>query len=380
MPKGTPTAAQLWQGEVSFFSLDTDLIQSAGYKFDGGALKQLPKQLPDTMSLQLSEVVAQEIVSHRMEGIIKAVSSFKNSSSDLKRLAAIPMKNIDADFDLLSIENSASSYFQKQITDYVYTCQGAILPVDGQLLASRIFALYFESLPPFEKRQSKKSEFPDATSLILLEDFAKSRNTKGLIASGDEGWSSFADRSDYLYCVKSIDELAALFAATSDHAKAIEKKVIDSVKDELSTLRHKLNEELVEHVHESEWNASDIATTTVNRVEADVYDKTLKSYEIESAEVWEISDDKKTWVIELNTRVTIELEVQVEFFAWDSIDREEVSIDADIISFENIIDVEVYFTCSGVEESSTPENWEIEIEIAAGVYECEQMDIEPTFA
>ncbi|WP_225422567.1 PIN domain-containing protein [Pseudomonas huaxiensis] len=87
MPKGNPTAEQLWQGEVSFFSLDTDLIQSAGYKFESGALKQLPKQLPDTMSLQLSEVVAREIIAHRMESVSKAIDSFKSSSGDLKRLA-----------------------------------------------------------------------------------------------------------------------------------------------------------------------------------------------------------------------------------------------------------------------------------------------------
>jgi len=64
MPKGLPTAAQLWQGEVSCFSIDTDLIQAAGYNFDEGALHQLPKQLPASMRLQLTEVVVEEIVRH----------------------------------------------------------------------------------------------------------------------------------------------------------------------------------------------------------------------------------------------------------------------------------------------------------------------------
>lgn len=38
MPKELPDTAQLWQGLVSFFSIDTDLIRSAGYNFEEGAL------------------------------------------------------------------------------------------------------------------------------------------------------------------------------------------------------------------------------------------------------------------------------------------------------------------------------------------------------
>lgn len=177
MPKGNPTAAQLWEGDVSFFSLDTDLIQAAGYNFSVGALKLLPLQLPDTMSLQLSEVVAQEIVSHRMDGVREAVQKLKSSSSDLKRLASIEMLVIDEHFEKLSVEATASKHYYQQIADYAQTCQGAILPINGNLLAERLFQLYFNSRPPFAERKVKKSEFPDATSLLILEDFARNNNT-----------------------------------------------------------------------------------------------------------------------------------------------------------------------------------------------------------
>jgi len=379
MPKGNPTAAQLWQGDVSFFSLDTDLIQAAGYNFEGGALKQLPKQLPDTMSLQLSEVVAQEIVSHRMTGVTKAVDGFKSSSNDLKRLASISMDDIDQCFEKLTVGANAWAYFYQQIKDYTSTCQGQILPIDGHLLAQRIFDLYFDTSPPFDTRKDKKAEFPDATSLLLLENFAKDKKTMGLIASGDEGWSKFADTSDYLYCVRSIDELAALFSATDAYAKAIESKVIESVQSDESSLRDSLRDALVEHVSDSSWSATDVVSHTVSRVEAEVYDTKFKDYKIESAEVWSISPDKKTWVIELNIIAAVELSISAEFFAWDSIDREEVSLGADVFPSESTIEIQVYFTCGGVEEDSQPEDWDIEIEIAKGDYECDPMDVEPDF-
>lgn len=378
MPKGNPTAAQLWEGDVSFFSLDTDVIQAAGYNFNAGALKLLPLQLPDTMTLMISEVVAQEIVSHRMESITKAIEQFKSSSTDLKRLASVEMSPIDEKFEKLEVEPSASNYFYKQIADYTQNCQGGILPIDGNQLTERLFRLYFESCPPFAERKAKKAEFPDATSLLILEDFAKDNSTMGLLASADEGWSRFADDSDYLYCVRSIEELATLFAATDAYAKEIEKRVLEAVQDEKSPLRDQLHDELVDHVSYSVWSADDVTSGTVTRVEATVYESKLDTYEIDTAEVW-AGDDKKSWVIALNVTVTVELHLHVEFFVWDSIDREEVSLGSDSIPVESIIEVEVFFKCSGVEEESKPEDWEIEIEIANGSYECGPVDVEPDF-
>ncbi|WP_225422568.1 PIN domain-containing protein [Pseudomonas huaxiensis] len=287
------------------------------------------------------------------------------------------MTAIDDSFDKLTVEHSASQHFRQQIRDYVDTCQGTILPIEGELLTARIFELYFQPSPPFGIRQSKKSEFPDATSLLLLENYAKDQNTKGLLASADEGWSKFAESSDYLYCVKSIDELTALFAATGDHAKAIEQKITDSISNDTSPLKDKLHDAIINHIDNSEWGTSDITTGSVSRVEADVYDKTLKSYEIDSAEVWSAGDDKTTWVIELNISVVVDIQIEVEFFAWDSIDREEISLGSELFHSESNIEVEVFLTCSGVESESEPDDWEIEIEIAPGDYECEPESFEP---
>ncbi len=83
MPKNLPTPAQLWEGDVTFFSIDTDLIQGAGYDFESGALNQIPKQLPATMHLQLAEVVVNEIVRHLMEPVNESINALKSASAKL---------------------------------------------------------------------------------------------------------------------------------------------------------------------------------------------------------------------------------------------------------------------------------------------------------
>ncbi|MBP9893424.1 MAG: hypothetical protein KBG84_16085, partial [Planctomycetes bacterium] len=79
MPKGTPTPEELVNDEVTFFSLDTDVIQAAGYNFEKGALNQLPRQLPRSMKLQLTEVVLKEVVGHRLEPVKEAADKFRKA-------------------------------------------------------------------------------------------------------------------------------------------------------------------------------------------------------------------------------------------------------------------------------------------------------------
>lgn len=380
MPKGNPTADQLWKGEVSFFSLDTDLIQGAGYNFDEGALKQLPKQLPETMSLYLSDVVVREIVAHRMVKVMEAIENLKSASGSLKRLATVPMEEIDGLFAGLGVEQAALQFFREKVESYAVSCGGGVLPVDGDKLAHRIFNLYFSGEAPFAKRKDKKSEFPDAASLLLLEGHAEEEGTMGIVASGDEGWSTFADESDYLYCVKSIEELAALFAATDEHAQAVERKIIEAVQSDVSPVRDAVTDALSDHVSNASWSANNVFSGAVSRVEAEVCEVLLDTYEIESAEVWSLSEDKTTWVIELVIKATVDASVSVDFLAWDSIDREEVSIGSDVFESAIVIEVQAYLTCSGVQGDSSPDDWDIEIDIAQGSYECDPMDVEPDFS
>jgi len=73
---------------------------------------------------------------------------------------------------------------------------GVVLPLDGHTLAHDLFVCYFEQLPPFEVK--KKSDFPDTSSLLALENYAKNQGTQGIMVSRDGGWAVFPKESDYL--------------------------------------------------------------------------------------------------------------------------------------------------------------------------------------
>lgn len=376
MPKDLPTAAQAWE-DVTFFSIDTNLIQAAGYNFTQGALHQLPNQLPESIGLQLPEIVVSEIVKHRMESVSKAHRLLQGAADELHRLTTIDVSEVRGSVEKLNTIEAASQQFTQQVHDYAAQCRGAVLPTAGMDAAASLFADYFAQRPPFGLSEKKKSEFPDAMCLWQLEQYANDNDTIGIIASDDKGWKQYAAESETLYCAGSIDELATLFAATNDHAESIKTKIAAAVKDAGSPLGTALADALNQHIANAQWDASEVYTGSASRVEPEVDDANVVEYSINGdTSVWSVKGEPTTWIVELTVRVKANVDLSVEFFVWDSIDKEELSLGSEGFATEEEVDVEVFLTCSDVHLETEPSDWDTDIEIAKGSYSLEGFEVE----
>jgi len=381
LPNGLPKASEMWEGDVSFFSIDTNLIQSAGYDFAAGLLHQLPAKLPAAMQLQLSEVVVQEVVNHKMEPILAAVAHLDSASREIERISSLNMSTVVGEVNRLDISIEAKKHFRKIVHDYTKRCRGNILPIDGENLASEIFERYFKSMPPFVEGK-KKAEFPDAAILITLERYAKERQTKGIIASADKGVQSFANASEHLYCVKSLEDLTALFVATDDHAMRIKARIDAALLDETSFLRGLIDTEIENHIADSEWTVGDIYSGSVSRVEGEAYEYELDDYEVHitEAEIWQSEDEPGVWIVDLNVSAQVDVSIDVTFYAWDSIDREEVRIGNDSSHVVKEISFKTYLNCGSMTEENSPEEWDILMDTARGNYSIDVGEVDPDFS
>lgn len=376
MPKNLPSAAQAWK-DVTFFSIDTNLIQAAGYNFAQGALHQLPNQLPESIGLRLPEIVVSEIVKHRMDSVHKAHKALKSAVDELHRLTTIDVSEVHVCVDKLNAIEAANQRFTKQVHDYAARCRGAVLPTAGADAVGTLFADYFAQRPPFGLSEKKKSEFPDAMCLWQLEQYAKGNDTIGIIASDDKGWKQYATESERLYCADSIDELAALFAATNAYAESVKEKIATAVEDAGSPLGTALSEALKRHIAYAEWDSSEVYTGSSCRVESEVYDASVCERSIDGEiRVWSVKGEPTTWLVELTVRVKANVDVSVQFFAWDSIDKEELSLGAQQFTTEEEVDVEVFLTCTDVHLETEPRDWDTDIEIADGSYSLKGFEVE----
>lgn len=378
MPRDEPSIEQLWEGGLTFFSLDTDVIQAAAFNFSRGTLHQLPKQLPTTMHLLMTEVVCWEIDRHRNGSVRDAIDRFENACESIGRHTGFNLDKVKTAFERMGVAGSASIEFERQLKSFIEACRGKVLKIAGRNAARDLFDAYFQELPPFENRRDKKSEFPDAMSLWLLEQYAIKHDTLGIVVSGDEGWGKFADRSDRIYRVASVEALARLFAATDEHSKKLATLVESVVRDRRSALSSSLQNALEDLIQESEWDTSEIYSH--HRVESEVVEATLKDFSIIGRPlVWPPIDGGTEWVIELDLLLVVDVELSSEFFIWDGVDREEISFGFSSDYVNETVQVRAFMNCMGVRLGAPPEQWNIDFDFSSRSFELSPAEIDMDF-
>lgn len=380
MPQGLPTAAALIEHRaVTFFSIDTDIIQSHGYKFGGGALHALALQRPHWFQVHLTDVVAREVLAHRMEAVSKAVQEMHTAISAVQRVVGQDLRQIKDAFDVLDSERLAWERFTNELQGFVTRLGGCVLPLDGHTLAHDLFVRYFAQLPPFEIK--KKSEFPDAASLLVLESYAKNHGTQGIVVSKDGGWAAFAKESDYLYHVSSLDELVALFESKGEKADKVKEKLIQELSDPASELSHQLEAALENHVAGAFWNLDDIYSGFSLRVEAEVnqVDYHESDIDLDGIGLWLVEHDPTVCTVEVSVTVTVDLDIGIEFFQYDTFDHEEIGMGSEEISRRVEVGIDLFLMCQGDLLDTSVDEWDIGFEIEGGDYRVEVGEVNPDY-
>lgn len=380
MPDGLPTAtALIEQRAVTFFSIDTDVIQSHGYKFNEGALHALALQRPQWFHVQLTDIVEREVLAHRVDVVSKAVQEMQTAIAGVQRVAGQDLRAIKDAFDALDSERVARERFTRELQDFVTRLGGGVLPLDGHTLARDLFVRYFNQLPPFEVK--KKSEFPDAASLLVLESYASNHGTQGVVVSKDGGWANVAKESDYLYHVSSLDELVALFESKGEKADKVKEKLIRELSDPTSDLSQQLVDALVNHVAGAFWNVDDIYSGFSLRVEAEVNQVSYHDSDIDldSFGLWLVEHDPSVCTVEVSVSVTADLDIGVEFFQYDTIDHEEIGMGSEEVSRRVEIGIDLFLMCQGDLLNTSVDEWDIGFEIAEGDYRVEVGEVNPDY-
>lgn len=380
MPKGLPTAAALIeQRAVTFFSIDTDVIQSHGYKFGEGALHALTFQRPTWFQVQLTDVVEREVLAHRMDSVSKAVQEMRSAISGAQRVVGQDLQAINDAFDALDSERVARERFTREFRDFVTRLGGGVLPMDGHTLAHDLFVRYFEQLPPFEVK--KKSEFPDAASLLVLESYARTHGTQGIVVSKDGGWAAFAKESDHLYHVSTLDELVALFESKGEKADKVKEKLIRELSDPASDLAQQLEAALEKHVAGAFWNVDDIYSGFSLRVEAEVNQVNYhdSDVDLDCLGLWLVEHDPTVCTVEVSVTITVDLDIGVEFFQYDTIDHEEMGMGSEEITRRVEIGIDLFLMCHGDLLDAPVDDWDIGFEIEGGDYRVEVGEVNPDY-
>jgi len=361
MPAQKPKPDDIWNKKITFFSIDTDILQRKGFQFRSGALNQLPHQLPESMELLFSPIVEEEVMKHRRQNLSKAVEQLESATNAIQRASGIPMQCIDSAAADLNIISTAMATFRNDLDDFVSRCNGRILSIN-KLDASVLFADYFSQKPPFE--EGKKSEFPDAATLQLLQDHAEENDTIGIMVSADGGCEKYAENSDRLYCFKSLDELTELFVATGRSADEVAVKIKDHLARCDSVLNKAIEDAIKIHIADAEWDTSGFSPDIGDRMEMEIYGADINSIKLsDDIEIWRDKDDDEFWIMEVTACVTVRLDAQADLYKWDSVDREEMRLASVVSSFIEEVEIRLYVRMANVRLDKAPEEWTVDVEV-----------------
>lgn len=352
-------------------------MEGKGFDFNRGALNVLHLQRPAWMTLQLSDIIEREVNDHRLRDLTEAKQKLDSALNHMRRKAALDVSKVIAELEALAVVESAQKQFKTELQSFISALGGQVLPTTGETLANDLFARYFAKQPPFEVVKDKKSEFPDAAALLVLERFALEQKTLGLLISNDKGWRSFSNQSEHLFCVSTLEEFTGLFEAISEHGKELQSKLRASLEDQSSIGYALVRDAIASHVAEAEWSIDEICSGSAHRLEGEAYDANVVAVnpDFQNMQGWFTDEDSPMYVVELPVSISVEVSVSVAFFQWDSIDHEEIPMGSQDISVPMDIDISLFLTSTGELMASPVEEWEIEAEIASGKYSVDAGEV-----
>lgn len=238
------------------------------------------------IKLYLSNIVKREVEAHICESAENAIGYFEKALSETKKHIA---ENLIEDTSLnpflnLPTKQCIKDELKTKFEQYLLNSNATIL--DNQdITCDAILDDYFSGIAPFEKREKKKHEFPDAIMIAKLKkEFPKGKIL--WVISNDEGVKQALHSESQFQCLSRLQDLYDLINK-NDH-------VYQEIKNYFSSNVEKIDSIVLEKIGlcEIEVDGTDCDSSGV--VDGFEYDETdilrVSNLEVELDSVDEISE------------------------------------------------------------------------------------------
>ena len=320
------------EGSIRAVSLDTNVFHQLGYDLNVATLRKLDQFKETNISVIFSEIIVREVKKHISD---KAEETRSNLASSLRKY----QKRWRAGFDFdqvsrtVGIDGDPVELASNQVSEFIDQIGASIVPVNGNVEIDDLTGRYFDIKSPFENNAKKKAEFPDAMALLSLEAWAMRHGGFVLLVSVDSGWQKFAEESERLICLKSIE-------VALDHFNDAGRFVADQA---VSMLRNGAAEDLTSEVDttiQARLDDNDFSIEADSHLSLDwdgMY-ATLQHWEVaEFSHPRIIASDDETVTFAINLSCIVEFTADFYFSVYDSVDKDHVNMGSEEFSKENTI-------------------------------------------
>jgi predicted nucleic acid-binding protein len=254
--------------------IDTQVIIHKNFNFDHELFQRLIHASNNGLiTIYLTNVVKNEIESKIHDLVYEKVRNIhKKFATEAKIL-----KNVSDYRNIFTIGEKLDEVYEvliNQFEQFLVDAKVEVISVND-VSPNVIFDMYFKGIAPFSVK--KKDEFPDAFSLIALEQLSKHLKEKISIVSDDEDLESFCKESENLIREPSLE---SFFNNLSKNKKYMHQFIV-SVYDE---------------------NVSEIITSIQNQLEDTWFILMDEDGDVEKFEVQSIELDEDPYILEIEAR------------------------------------------------------------------------------
>ena len=238
--------------------IDTSVFIKEKYFIEGNAictLFRLAKE--EIIDLVSTDITNQEILRHMRKDCMEAFSKMKKQCNVLRNISIYNNSFDRANKDI--VENEIRQTFRKHFRASKVCTLGYKYNDED---VKEVFDSFFKEKAPFSNH--KKSEFPDAFVLKLLENHGKKKRSRIVLLSADEDMSRY--ESYYLYVVDYKDYITDKLVAKEkfEDIKTVLEKQNDGLCSQIQNVCEKGLDNLSLYVNRIE--GVDVTRVTVNYV------------------------------------------------------------------------------------------------------------------
>ena len=208
--------------------IDTNIFIKNKFTFQTGPLDSLKKYCQKGYcTLFTNSIIMREVQKHIRTDVGKLASQAKNAIKKKPELVNAISK-YEAELiaeKLLAAPDKLTDQFKTFLEDAIS------LPVDDLSLAA-VFDDYFNVVPPFENKDDKKAEFPDAVVIMSIKRYLQdTEDITMCVVSDDNGWAAAFEGQKNVHFYKDLQTLLTEISKEEGLYKQIVKYVGDHVVD-----------------------------------------------------------------------------------------------------------------------------------------------------
>lgn len=363
---------------ISIF-LDTNIFISQKYDFSdtkNSDFNNLVKMVNDgKIKLYISQIVEHEVKKHIKEDIFEIFKEVKKSRNIVLKkisknyLQTLVLSNLFSFYNLKKddISEEIISKFDKFLKDSK-VCKLDCKNIDPQ----QIIVDYMDSNPPFENKEKKKYEFPDAFMIAKLKRSFNEKNPIYVITK-DEGfkkaienivglegkYDNLKDVFDLINRENEIYNEIKEFLSNSTHTTEILEKLKEEIKDKLES--NSIEVDGMRYDRKGICGGFEYEDTEIENVD-------INNFEFKSVDM--ITDDEVIVSVEVNTLILVICSfLDEENSIWDPEEKEYMFSTWKNIKEKHEVDIncELTFSIVNSDEKNQERNYELEnIDVDSG--------------